>query len=249
MMPITVFFRKLDKNGQGDGTDGVEMGQAVIPLTLFLPLIGSPDSVTQWLPVMDSVTKEVRGIINVVCRVDSNISRSERMLPRDEGFAKSSIRENVTATMARHRKLMVEEPTDVVTTLTEISQRLAAEANPDAEAVCIEVLRNPAAVDLSWRSWRKQSYAHFAAIANSTALLRIVNPNMYDVTDKAGFSPFMLAVVHGNMESAQLLKTAKVNTQRADWNGNSPLHLAAMYGHAHMVEFLIRECGNSGSCR
>lgn len=60
---------------------GKELGQAVVPLTTFLPLIGTAETVSQWVPVTDK-DKEVRGIVQLVLRVDSNISRSERMLPK-----------------------------------------------------------------------------------------------------------------------------------------------------------------------
>lgn len=91
MIPITLFYRKLDRNGMSDGSDGLVLGSGSIPLTTFLPLIGSAESVAQWLPITDE-TKEVRGLVHVVCRVDSNISRSERMLPKAEAFAKVRFR-------------------------------------------------------------------------------------------------------------------------------------------------------------
>jgi hypothetical protein len=107
---------------------GKELGQVIVPLTTFLPLIGSSETVSQWMTVTDKVTllkyskyftkknilhiilqdKEVCGIVQIVLRVDSNVSRSERMLPKETGFSKSLLRENITATMTRSAKIMNE---------------------------------------------------------------------------------------------------------------------------------------------
>ena len=127
-MPLTVFYRPLSKSGQPTEGEGKELGQAIVPLTTFLPLIGTSETVSQWMPVVDKVKgfhlsssffclfllffflqdKEVRGIIQLVLRVDSNVSRSERMLPKETGFAKSLLRENIGATMVRSAKIMAE---------------------------------------------------------------------------------------------------------------------------------------------
>jgi ankyrin repeat protein len=85
-----------------------------------------------------------------------------------------------------------------------------------------------------------------------------------DSTDKAGFSPFMYAVMHGHLVVAQYLRAVKarrflvllfcylifslqgLNVNRADWNGNTPLHLAAMWGRSKaMIDFLIHDCNAS----
>lgn len=34
---------------------GKELGQAIVPLTTFLPLIGTSETVSQWMPVTDKV--------------------------------------------------------------------------------------------------------------------------------------------------------------------------------------------------
>lgn len=248
-LPITVYYRRLNKNGQPAEGDGKEMGQAIIPLTMFLPLIGTSESVSQWLPVTDRETKEVRGIVQVVLRVESNVSRSERMLPKEEGFSKSVIKENITATLARAGKAMAEAaPVAEVVNLDPL-QQAASVSNPNVEDL-IKRIEQGAAVDPQWKNFRKQTWLHFAAMAGKEAVLRKLiegasgDLKIVDVTDKAGFSPFMYAVACGHAACVQTIRLVKgVNTNRVDWNGNTPLHLAAMHGHSHLIEILVRECG------
>ncbi len=56
-----------------DGSEGVEVGQAVVPLTTFLPLIGTRESVSQWINVVsekDKVHFSLRTFCVSDCRSD-----------------------------------------------------------------------------------------------------------------------------------------------------------------------------------
>ncbi len=214
-MPLTLFYRPLGKGGQPTEGEGKELGQVVIPLTTFLPLIGTSESVSQWMPVTDRDTKEVRGIVQIVLRVDSNVSRSERMLPKEEGFSKSLLRENIANTMVRSAKIMAEAaPVAEIVDLDPVQQRASA-AEPNLEQI-IGGLDVSKLADPAWKSFRKQTWVHMAAICgNAMSVKQLVEANSGDVkivdsTDKAGFSPFMYAVMHGHMVVAQYLRAVKV---------------------------------------
>lgn len=88
MVEVTILYRPLGKNGQPEDGDGKVVGKAQVPLMVFLPLIGTTDEVSKWYDVISEKEKEVRGSIHITCSVSSNVSRSERMLPRLEGFTK-----------------------------------------------------------------------------------------------------------------------------------------------------------------
>ena len=248
MIPLTVYYRPLTKNGQSGDGDGKVLGQIVIPLTTFLPLIGSDECVSQWMTVTEKDTKEVRGIVQLVLRVDSNVSRSERMLPLDEGFTTSLIKSNIAGTMQRAEKIMSEEaPIEEMVDLNPLQQK-ASKANPDMQAVC-QAIHDGAEIDPEWRNFRRQNWLHFAAMIGDVALVKKLatavssNLKVVDATDKAGFSPFLYAVMGGHVGVCQYLRHVKnLNVNRSDWNGNTPMHLAAMFGHEEMIDFLLSEC-------
>jgi hypothetical protein len=180
-MPLTIFYRPLSKTGQPTEGEGKELGLVIIPLTTFLPLIGTSESVSQWMPITDRESKEVRGIVQIVLRVDSNVSRSERMLPKEEGFSKSLLKENIANTMVRSAKIMSEAaPIADIVDLDPLQQRVST-ADPNLSQIVGELNVSKLA-DPAWKSFRKQTWIHMAAICgNAMAVKQLVEANMGDL--------------------------------------------------------------------
>ena len=66
-----------------------------------------------------------------------------------------------------------------------------------------------------------------------------------DIIDDYGWTPFICACAHGNIEIMKYLYGKGARVEKIEWMGKSGLHLAAQNGHIEAVEWLV-EIGANG---
>ncbi len=88
---------------------------------------------------------------------------------------------------------------------------------------------------------------HLAAVNNQVGMIRFLleeNSIPVDDLDSNGLTPFLNAVISGQLESADLLKLRGANVNAVSNSdldkGATALHLACKYGHIHMVSWLLQ---------
>ncbi|XP_036047227.1 ankyrin repeat domain-containing protein 42 isoform X3 [Onychomys torridus] len=95
--------------------------------------------------------------------------------------------------------------------------------------------------DTTQRTARGWTVAHIAAIRGQDACMQ--DPS---VTDKREWRAVHYAAFHGRLGCLQLLVKWGCGIEDVDYNGNLPVHLAAMEGHLHCFKFLLSRM-NSGA--
>ena len=89
--------------------------------------------------------------------------------------------------------------------------------------------------------------AHYVDIGDVNEVVQFITTFRdkvdFNASEKQGYTPMMLAVAHGNLSIAQLLYALHPNKDEckkyADLAGYNLLHVAAEYGHIHIIDWLM----------